>query len=217
MGVKLQKNRMIVMLKLPAPGYAKTRLIPHLGERGAADLALKLLHHTLLLISHLKIDSVELWMSPAPSDPRWMDIIDLSHFGEQRISCHDQGQGDLGVRLERAARKGIDEGFNVSIIGTDCPFLNEQDLLESFERLLDKDVCIYPSFDGGYVLIGMRKFSPFIFSGIPWSTSAVTTETLDRIEHIGWTYSVGQTFQDIDEHPDLESLKKFGSKFNTSL
>ena len=40
--------RVALMAKAPVPGLAKTRLVPALGEAGAAALAQRLLSHALL-------------------------------------------------------------------------------------------------------------------------------------------------------------------------
>jgi len=42
-------------------------------------------------------------------------------------------------------------------------------------------VVIGPAEDGGYYLLGMRKFAPGIFRGIPWSTERVLELTLKVI------------------------------------
>ena len=71
------------------------------------------------------------------------------------------------------------------------------------KRLGRFDAVIHPAQDGGYVLLGLNRFDPILFSGIAWSTSAVAAETLSRIRSLGWSLHVGETLRDIDEPRDL--------------
>lgn len=72
--VARQALRLVVMAKAPLSGYAKTRLIPALGEHGAAALAERLLHHTLEACVKADLGPVELHVVPGPSHPYWRDF-----------------------------------------------------------------------------------------------------------------------------------------------
>jgi rSAM/selenodomain-associated transferase 1 len=210
-----QKRRLVVMTKLPLPGYSKTRIIPALGALGAAELARRFLFHTLEMSFNLDIDSWEIWTTPAPTDlrwkPLWEDLCPL--MAPLPVTLWDQGEGDLGIRLMRAVKKANDEGYDVVVIGTDCPHLDASAIDRAFESLQSNDIVLYPSYDGGYVLIGLAHYSPQIFAEIPWSTSRVTEKTLERIGELGWRVSIGPTFRDIDEKEDLQVLYEFGARF----
>lgn len=210
-----QKRRLMVMTKLPWPGHSKTRLIPALGAKGAAELAHRFLKHTLGVVFELKIESWEIWTSPSPQDPRWQPLWEnwRGITGQYPVNFLDQGEGDLGARLIRGVQKGIREGYHVVVIGTDCPHLDEGVIVQAFEGLLSHDLVINPSLDGGYVLIGLKRYSPQIFTDIPWSTSAVTQKTLERVHELGWSVRIGKAFQDVDEKQDLPLLQDFGTKF----
>ena len=60
-------TRIIVIAKAPVPGFAKTRLIPALGETGAARLAARMLQHTLATALAAGIGPVELCAAPKGS------------------------------------------------------------------------------------------------------------------------------------------------------
>jgi len=47
------RQHLSVFAKAPRPGFAKTRLVPALGAQGAADLATKLLGHTVATVTGL--------------------------------------------------------------------------------------------------------------------------------------------------------------------
>ena len=66
------------------------------------------------------------------------------------------------------------------------------------------EVSVLTRADGGYVLLGLRRFDSSLFEGIAWSSSSVARETIARIERLGWSLHVGETLSDVDEPADLE-------------
>jgi glycosyltransferase A (GT-A) superfamily protein (DUF2064 family) len=70
--------------------------------------------------------------------------------------------------------------------------------------LRDHDAVIHPTKDGGYALLGLRRFDPSLFSGIGWSGPEVAADTMSRIEALGWSMRAGETLRDVDEPADLE-------------
>ena len=205
-------TRLVIFAKAPQPGNVKTRLIPFLGAVGAAQLAHRMLAHTLteavaaLTIGH--IDSVELCMSPPPSDLAWGDTPIPSC-----VLSSDQGQGDLGARMARAvARITAAEGpqqqarQQVLLVGTDCPALTVRHLGEAARQLQRHDAVLLPATDGGYVLLGLKEHCPPLFTDIAWSTAAVASITRMRLALSGRSMWQGPTLHDIDEPADLHAL-----------
>lgn len=197
----MSANRIIIFAKAPAPGLAKTRLIPALGEAGAARLARRMLLATLNEAIAADIGPVELCVTPGADHPA---VQDLLPSGE--ISITDQGDGTLGERLARASARALRDGGRVLLIGTDCPELSSGDLRAAALALGDHDAVIHPAEDGGYVLLGLRKFDASLFHEIPWSTATVARDTLDRIAALRWTVHVGRTLRDIDRPEDLAAM-----------
>lgn len=193
--------RILIFAKAPAPGRAKTRLIPALGEAGAARLALRMFELALEQAQAAAIGPTELCMSPAPGAPDWAGIKIPAG-----IETSDQGEGDLGERMARAARRCIEHEEVVLLTGTDCPDLTATRLREAAARLADHDAVLYPAADGGYPLLGLRTFDASLFTNIPWSTASVAALTLERITALGWRTWVGDTLRDIDEPADLAHL-----------
>jgi rSAM/selenodomain-associated transferase 1 len=113
-----------------------------------------------------------------------------------------QGEGDLGERLANAARRALEEG-PVLLIGADCPSLDRARLAAAAAALAAHDAAIHPAEDGGYVLLGLRRFHASLFETIPWSTDAVAGETMRRIASLGWRLWTGDTLRDVDEPGDL--------------
>ena len=187
----------LVFAKAPAPGKAKTRLIPALGAEGAARLAKQMLADTWREAAAVDRADAELCVDPEPSHEEWQGLL------PDGAPATWQGEGDLGERLARAAERVIQAGRSVIFIGTDCPALDRHRLKEACEHLESHDAVIHPALDGGYALLGLRRFDASIFSGIQWSTETVASDTIARIEALGWTLYVGETLRDIDEPADL--------------
>jgi rSAM/selenodomain-associated transferase 1 len=193
--------RILVFAKAPVPGRVKTRLIPALGEAGAARLAARLLDLALEQALEAAVGPVELCMSPAPGAAEWAAVRLPPGIG-----MSDQGDGDLGERMARAARRTIENGEAVLLIGADCPDLTAERLRVAAACLADHDAVLHRAEDGGYVLLGLRAFDASLFQNMPWSTPAVADLTLERLGALGWRVWLGETLRDIDEPCDLDSL-----------
>lgn len=190
--------RIVIFAKAPRAGSAKTRLIPALGEHGAADVARQLFDATLSEALASAAGCVELCVTPAPTDSVWrgMDIP-----GE--VQWSDQGDGDIGERMSRAARRVIEGGESVLLVGTDCLQLTAARLREAALGLREFDATMIPVVDGGYILLGLRRFHPSLFQNIAWSTESVAFETLCRLGNLSWTIQSYSALHDIDEPADL--------------
>lgn len=193
--------RILIFAKVPLPGFAKTRLIPALGKQGAADLAQRMLMHTLREAVTAGVGPVELCVTPPHADAAWRFLN-----APAEVQWSDQGEGDLGARMARAAQRTIDAGESVLLIGTDCPEMDATRLRQAANALWHADASMYPTADGGYALLGLNRFHPALFQGIAWSTSTVAFSTLSRIARLGWVVRNLQALHDIDEPADLKWL-----------
>lgn len=195
----MRPTRIVIFAKAPVAGRVKTRLIPALGEVGAARLAQRMLRVTIAEAVAAKLGTPELCATPHPSDPEWQPFLP-----EQAILYADQGDGDLGERLARAANRVIEAGENVLLVGTDCPALDRHKLRAAAAALRSHDAAIHPTFDGGYALLGLSKFDGSLFTGIGWGGASVAAATIDRMRALGWSLWAGETLRDIDLPEDIE-------------
>jgi rSAM/selenodomain-associated transferase 1 len=117
-----------------------------------------------------------------------------------------QAVGDLGERLADAARRAAAASEQVLLIGTDCPQLDAVHLRRAAELLHESDAVLYPTFDGGYALLGLRRFDPRPFEQIPWSTAEVADRTIECVRELGWSLTVAGMLHDIDDSADLRWL-----------
>lgn len=192
-------TRIAVFARSPVAGACKTRLIPALGAEGAAALARRMLLHTLEQALAADIGPVMLCTTPGPGHPDWLHIALPA-----AVRCLAQGDGDLGQRLAGIARHWLPGAL--LLIGTDCPGLDAVLLRSAAEALSRHDAVLLPVSDGGYALLGLRRFDASLFSGIDWSTERVSAQTLERLTGLGWSFSRLPTGHDIDTPDDLQYL-----------
>jgi len=189
-----------ILAKAPVPGHAKTRLIPALGAEGAARLQEWLLLRTVALAFDAGIGPVRLWWDGAPDHPALAACRALGPLESRR-----QPDGDLGERMHAAIVASATPGGTL-VIGTDCPALTTAHLREAAAQLATHDAVLCPAEDGGYVLIGMRRAAPEVFTDMAWGNAQVMEQTRLRLLNLGWTWSEPVTLWDVDRPEDLERL-----------
>ena len=91
------------------------------------------------------------------------------------------------------------------------------DLRAAEQALLVSEVVLGPARDGGYWLLGMRRFHPELLSDIPWSTDAVFQRTLERAAGAGLSVSLLRKLSDIDTDGDWADFVASNSSINFPL
>jgi rSAM/selenodomain-associated transferase 1 len=195
--------RIVVMSKVPAPGLAKTRLALAIGDDAAAALAARMLNHTLATARSSSVGTLELCRTPDIAHPALRAAA--ARFG---AVLSEQGSGDLGQRMARIAVRVLAGGELPIIVGSDCPSLAPHHLRLAVQILQIHDAVFQPTFDGGYALIGLRRFQPRLFEAIPWSTASVMATTRERLRELEWSWCEGEPLHDIDTAADLDYLPK---------
>jgi rSAM/selenodomain-associated transferase 1 len=195
--------RIVVFAKAPVPGLAKTRLIPALGAQGAADLAQRMLDHTIAQALAAEVGPVELCVTPSPEDAAWR-----AQVRPAPVTWSDQGDGDLGERMARVVQRVTGAGESLLLIGTDCQALDAALLRRAADSLPRFDATLVPTADGGYVLLGLNRFHASLFKGVEWSTDSVAAETRQRMTRLGWKVQIVPEVHDIDEPADLRWLPR---------
>jgi rSAM/selenodomain-associated transferase 1 len=193
--------RIVILAKAPRPGEVKTRLAPALGLDESARLAERLLRRTIGTACASGLGLVELCASPAPDDPAWRRLS-----WPPALAWSEQTGGDLGVRMAAVAQRVLASGENLLLLGMDCPELAAHHLQTAAAQLSGSDAALIPSLDGGYVLLGLRRFHPALFQAVPWSTDAVCAITRERLRTLGWSWSEQCPLADLDEPGDLDRL-----------
>ncbi len=194
-----------VFSRAPIPGQAKTRLIPALGSKAAANLQQAFLRRSLQTAFSAGLGPVSLWCTP-----------DCTHsvFQQCRVdfnlSLYPQCEGDLGKRM-LAAFERLCAKNPVLLIGTDCPALTPAHLRLAASVLREGDDAVFlPAKDGGYVLVGLRQAEASLFTDMPWGSAEVMTETRRRLMQASMRWQEPALLWDVDVPDDLASLRFSG-------
>ena len=197
--------RILIFAKAPVPGLVKTRLVPALGEDGAAQLHRQLVERTLDTALRARLGEVELYCAPDTNDPYFAVCAERSG-----LSLRAQGEGDLGARMSRALRLVLAAGTPGLLVGCDCPALTQAYLCDAAAALADGNEAVFgPAEDGGYVLVGLARMPPEpLFEHISWGTASVMQQTRARLARLGWRWRELATLWDVDRPEDLPRLHK---------
>ncbi len=200
----------MLFTRYPRSGAAKTRLIPALGEDGAAQLHRELTERALMHAKRFDAAETEVWYTGAD------EAAMSSWLGpEQRFRA--QNEGDLGRRMSAAFETAMREGAARAVIaGTDCPDLGPETYAAAFDALRSNDLVLGPAIDGGYYLIGLRRDAwpraAALFDGIPWSTEHVLARTLEESQRLGLSHALTAPLADIDSPDDLAIWRRINNR-----
>jgi rSAM/selenodomain-associated transferase 1 len=193
-------QHLIIFTRYPEPGKTKTRMIPALGDVGAANLQRQMTEHTIKQAKELqKISDISVEVRFAGGNLQLMqDWLGLD------LVYKSQGEGDLGQRMARSLADAFQNSAEyVIIIGTDCPGVNSHTLVTAFEKLAICDLVLGPAIDGGYYLIGLQQPIPELFSQIEWGTAQVYRQTIEIAEKLNLSSVYLSTLADVDRPEDL--------------
>jgi uncharacterized protein len=202
---RADRTRIAVFAKAPVAGRVKTRLAPLLGEEEAARLHAQLVRRALRTAVDAGLGEVELWCAP-----------DESHafFGECRerfgAPLHRQVGGDLGERMRHALDAGTGRGERVLLIGSDCPAITPDHLVQAAAALPAHDAVFTPAEDGGYVLVGLARAVPCVFEDVAWGGDAVMATTRERLAAAGARWWEMPPLWDVDRPDDYHRLQREG-------
>jgi rSAM/selenodomain-associated transferase 1 len=191
---------LLVFAKIPRPGHVKTRLTPVLTPDEAAELYRAFLRDALDVYADLPVE-VRLYLAPPFSEDEVRAV-------PASISVHKQQGDGLGPRMAQAFREALHDGYDRAVVvGTDHPTLPPAFVEQSFASLAaERAVCIGPSEDGGYYLLGMSTLYPQLFDGMRYSHEEVFSDTLSRIGTTDAQLTVLPQWYDVDTPAALQRL-----------
>jgi rSAM/selenodomain-associated transferase 1 len=197
-------NALAVMAKAPVAGSVKTRLVPPLSERQAAEFSRALLVDLLGHVQRLRVAQHYLFFAP---DHAAEPMAELAGGQFQLLA---QRGDDLGARMQAVFGELWARGHRrIVLIGGDLPVF-PLDFLEQAFAWLDTAaarVVLGPSRDGGYYLIGMNRLAPEIFSDMTWSHDKVLRETLRKINEMNLEALQLPPWFDVDTPADLVEMR----------
>ena len=193
----------LVFARAPIAGRCKTRLIPKLGAQGAAqvhrELVLKTLH-TALAVTEAR---VELWC--APDTQHGFFYACRRRHG---VRLQRQRAGDLGAKMSHAIAHALRRARSVIVIGTDCAVLSADDLRAALNALTTHDTVLQAAEDGGYVLIGARRWSTRALANIRWSSGQELGQTRRHLHRFGLSAAERPPLWDVDQPADVVRARR---------
>lgn len=190
-----------IMARMPVPGQVKTRLVPPLTHLAAARLYTGFLRDTIDRLA--RINGVHLFVAYTPPAAEGF----FSGIVPPGFSTLPQAGEDLGERLVNISEALFSRGATAVVLcDSDSSTLPGRYIGEAFRRLNEADVVIGPCDDGGYYLIGMRRHTPRLFAGIPWSSARVTQRTVEAAGRLDLSVSLLKPWYDVDTAADLDRL-----------
>jgi len=203
------KSAVIIMSRVPEPGFTKTRLLERLSGDECADLHRACLRDICLAVRNTRIDAFIYYAGSTNTQPEtdWihpgMDPWNLRPEDYLYFTMCQQKGIHLGERMLNAAYEILSVYDAVIFLGSDMPCLTPVMLQETQERLQTHDMVIGPAEDGGYYLLGIKKLHKELFHNIPWSTRDVLDVTLQTAEKNGLSHYMLAWQRDLDTWSDL--------------
>ena len=183
----------IFFTRTPELGQTKTRLSPYLNDEEILSISDRLIENQYQEIKNTGSDYKIYFSGKIPDD------ID------KRYRIPQIGK-DLGEKMGSAIKSELENRDKAVLLGSDLIGLDSKMIKFCLDKLNDYDVVLVPTYDGGYGLVGMRKYYD-IFSDIAYSNSEVLNNTIKKIEALGLSYYVTERILDIDEYIDLVRLE----------
>ena len=187
------------MAKAPKPGTVKTRLAPSLPFQAAVAFYRCLLEDTLALARSLGAVEVAI-MCPDS------DVNELSQLAGSQVSVVPQKGEGLAAGLASAFAYFTEDDRRVIAFNSDSPHLPRSILEDAFETLLEHDVIVGPTHDGGYYLVGAKASHPTLFANDGMGTSSALERLLSRTRELKVSVGFVEPFYDIDVAEDLSRL-----------
>jgi len=191
------KKALIIMAKNPVEGKVKTRLAADIGNQKALAIYQLLLNHTHQISEFVDADKFVFYS----------DLVERNDiFENDKYKKYTQCSGDLGIRMDYAFSIPFKNEYkDVVMIGADCYELTQQHIEQAFEALSNQnDFVAGPATDGGYYLIGMKKWNRWILENKNWSTSTLYTETKNDILGRKSKLFELEILSDIDTQVDIQ-------------
>jgi rSAM/selenodomain-associated transferase 1 len=188
---------LVILIKNPILGKVKTRLALEIGEERALEIYRALLDITRKAAEGVDADRFLYYHEFIDEDDDW---------SEEKFNKDLQFGAHLGLRMSHAIIEQLESHDKVVVIGSDCPSITTDRIEEAFNALDQADVVLGPSQDGGYYLIGLKRFAQSLFDNISWSTPQVHMETVAAAHKLGWSVKDLDVLNDVDTLADLKQF-----------
>ena len=195
---------LILFTRVPRAGQAKTRLIPALGEHGAAEFQWRLLARLLGELRHgaeQGLWRLRVYYCGTEGFERLRSMA-----GEGVVFVEQADNADLGARMRAALERELGAGAPaVGLMGSDLPEATASVVAEALGLLEDPavDVSLCPVEDGGYWFVGLKLPFPQLFEGTVYGGASVFEDALAACAAHGRAVAAGPRLHDVDTPEDL--------------
>ena len=190
--------QILIFAKSPVAGQVKTRLAASIGPEQAYKAYETLLTQTLDTALNTQLASVCCYTDD--TEHAFFNV-----WKQKGVFFRQQVGADLGERMQQAFMNELKLYSPVVLIGSDCPVMTKEHLGAAFTALDNgNDAVITPTHDGGYVLLGLKKHYPEIFTNIQWSTNQVFRQTAEHLDSLSLKWQQLNTLWDIDTGEDYQ-------------
>ena len=201
----MMREALLVFVRRPRPGETKTRLIPALGAEVASELYRALAERVIGVCRRLirpGLRRIVCFTPPSAGDQ-------LREWIGAGFDYWPQPEGDLGERMGAMTSRAFEEGAaRVALLGTDCPYLDEELLHRGLDALTFYDASIGDAEDGGYYFLGLARPMRELFEGVPWSSPRTAEETKKKLaDQRAWVFRL-PVLADVDRPEDLRRLER---------
>lgn len=198
-------DHLLFFTRFPQSGEVKSRLAMAIGDARALAVHDAMAHHCLAEAEAAAASvgaSLRVLITGA-------SLAEAAHWLGNRYRLVDQGDGDLGVRVERALRSSIRQGAGrIVVVGSDCPALTPSLILTAFDVLTINPVTLGPAVDGGFYLLGidadLATVLPLLLADLPWGTSRARARLQQNADELHTTIGLLPILGDVDTLADID-------------
>jgi glycosyltransferase A (GT-A) superfamily protein (DUF2064 family) len=118
-----------------------------------------------------------------------------------------QGEGDIGALLERILSKALEITPLAIVVGTDSPGMPTRLFHQAHDALQEADAVVGPCDDGGFYLLGLRRYIPGVLTDIFLSEATMFEQTWQKLIDAGLDPRRLEPWYDVDRPEDLDRLQ----------
>lgn len=202
----MKRTAYIILTKVPAPGFVKTRLTPIVTASTAAKIQQAMLQNLLKQSAQVRqhIDIFLAYQGQTAAVTRSF----LQRL-PQWVHVFPQISGSLGEKMSAAIANCQQLGYqHVILSGSDIPQLSASIMRQADQALVTMPTVLGPTLDGGYYLFGARQINvaPFLAADISWSSASVLATTQQLLAEAQQAVTLLPKLQDVDFAADCAEL-----------
>ncbi|MGE5268437.1 MAG: TIGR04282 family arsenosugar biosynthesis glycosyltransferase [Thiohalocapsa sp.] len=190
------RRHLVLFVRLPRYGVGKRRLAHDVGDAAAVRFERTMLDVLLRRLGRDRRWRLRLAVTPDRAQ---------RHRWPKRWRAGGQGRGDLGARMRRAL--AMCSPGPVVLIGADIPAVRPDHIAAAFRLLGRCDLVFGPAEDGGFWLVGTRRWplpTP-LFESVGWSRPDTLAAVLRQLPpHV--SVGLAARLADVDDGPSYRRL-----------